>query len=154
MRNHLEAIFDEPDLLQDADESLPKATTYFATVTRTGKQWTATVTDLPGGGAVQAQGAYWTDVRRNLGSLLLDALKAEPGTVALHLAPADPEAADVLTAVTEARIARAQAEQAERDAVRHAARTLIGKSWNTRDAGTVLGLSHQRISQIAPRATA
>lgn len=71
----------------------------------------------------------------------------------VSVAPADPEAAAAVRALTAARIARADAEQAERDAARAAARTLTSRGWSTRDTGRVLRLSHQRISQLAPART-
>ncbi|MFG1956023.1 hypothetical protein [Nonomuraea sp. NPDC049028] len=148
-----DAIFDQPDLFPVADADLEVATTYRVTVTRTGKQWTATATDLPGGHTIQAQGANWVEVRRNIGGLIVDLLKDEPGTIGLRVIPADPEAAAALAAVIEARQARMLAEQAERDAVRHAARLLIAQGWTTRDAGSAMRLSHQRISQIVSAAT-
>ena len=83
-------------------------TTYYATATRAGKQWTATATDLPDGHIVQAQGASWAEVKSNV---------------------------------------------AERDAVRQATRLFIAQGWSTRDAGSAMRLSHQRISQIVSAAT-
>lgn len=156
MRSPFDAIFDGIDLTEDSDESsLVEATTYRATATRTGKQWTVTVHDLPDGHAVVAQGATWGEAEDNTLTCLIDVLKAEPQwAVTVHVAPDDSEAAAALEAVTEARIARAEAEQAERDAVQRAARLLTDKGWSTRDAGRALRLSHQRISQLAPRTTA
>ncbi|WP_433520030.1 hypothetical protein ACQP2T_17700 [Nonomuraea sp. CA-143628] len=151
--NH-DAIFDQPDLLPppEDDADVVFATTYNATATRAGKQWTATATDLPGGHTVQAQGASWAEVKSNVADLIFDLLKDEPGTIGVHVAPADPEAAAALSAVIKARQARVLAEQTERDAVRHAARLLIARGWTTRDAGSAMRLSHQRISQIVSAA--
>ncbi|GAA3252980.1 hypothetical protein [Nonomuraea helvata] len=147
MMNH-EAIFDQPDLIPSGEDTdLPVATTYHATATRTGKLWTA-IAELPGGHTVQAQGATWADVRSNIAGLIFDTLKAEPGTVGVHLAPADPDAAAAIAAVYDARQARVLAEQAERDAVRRTARLLKAQGWNTRDSGSALSMSHQRMSQI------
>lgn len=80
---------------------------------------------------------------------VFDLLDFDPDPVGFLFTPADPEAANVLRTVIDARTAHSYAEQAERDA----ARTLIDKGWTTRDIGSVLGLSHQRISRILPRAT-
>ncbi|GAA0370281.1 hypothetical protein GCM10009530_20490 [Microbispora corallina] len=154
MRTPFEAILDQPDIVENLDDLEVESTTYHATATRTGRQWTVTVNDLPEGRAVQAQGATWTDAEQNALTCVIDLLQAEPHTVNIHLAPNDEEAAAALAAVTEARVARAYAEQAERDAVRQAARILTDKGWTTRDAGGALRLSHQRISQLAPRTTA
>jgi hypothetical protein len=67
----------------------------------------------------------------------------------VRLIPADPRARDALTAVWTARGDRSRAELAEREAVRHAVRTLLEQGWSARDAGKALNLSHQRVSQIA-----
>lgn len=144
--NH-DLIFDQPDLIPPSDDDIVEAVTYSATVTRTGKQWTATAA-LPGGRTVQAQGANWADVKSNVAQLIFDALRDEPETIGVHVYPAEPEAKSALDAVIEARQARVLAEQAERDAVRHAARLLTAQGWTTRDVGSAMRLSHQRISQI------
>ncbi|GIH51636.1 hypothetical protein SAMN05421833_12949 [Microbispora rosea] len=151
MRSPHEAVFQAVEPADDGanpDEfANVAATTYQATATRTGKLWTVTVPDLPGA-AVKAQGATWRDAEINAAMCVADVLHAAPGTVALHVAPADPDAAAALEAVTAARVARAEAEQAERDAVRHAAQVLTGQGWTYRDAGGALRLSHQRVGQI------
>jgi len=154
MTTHFEKVLDEPDIVEPpAGEAGPEYISYPATATRDGAQWSVTVHDLPTGHFVQAQGATWPDAEINAIKGVIGALKAEIGTVGVELAPADPDAAAALDAVTQTRIARAHAEQAERDAVRNAARLLTGQGWSTRDAGAALRLSHQRVSQLAPRAT-
>lgn len=149
-----EAIFDQSDIPEDFDQTeVEITTTYRATLTRTGKHWTATVHDLPDGHVIQAQGATWRETADNAMECVLGLLRPDPDTVSFHFTPADPEAAAALRTVVEARNTRVHAEQAERDAVRNTARTLIDKGWTTRDIGSVVGLSHQRISQIVPRTT-
>ncbi len=141
-------IFDQPDLTPPSDDdTIVETVTYFVTVARTGKQWTATA-ELPGGRTVQAQGASWTNVKSNVAQLIFDTLRDKPEVIGLHVSPADPEAKAALEAVIEARQARVLAEQAERDAVRHAVRLFTAQGWTTRDVGSVMRLSHQRISQI------
>ncbi|MDH2426442.1 hypothetical protein [Sphaerisporangium sp. TRM90804] len=147
------AIFNQPDLLETNDEPEVETVTYFATATRTGKQWIATARDLPGGRTVQAQGASWREVKRNMADLVFEIHNDDASIGALHLVPADPDAEAALKDVVAARSARVLAEQAEREAVRHAVRLLIDQGWSTRDIGSALLLSHQRVSQIAPRAT-
>ncbi|WP_344978865.1 hypothetical protein [Streptosporangium fragile] len=156
MRSHFEKVFSESDLVVNLDngESEGEVTIYHATVTRIGKQWTATIRDLPGGHVVQAQGATWREIKENVADGVFELLQDEPDTVAIQVVPADPEVAAALATVAAARGARVYAEQAEGDAVRRAARLLVEKGWSTRDAGSALGLSHQRISQIVPRTTA
>ncbi|WP_052385501.1 hypothetical protein [Streptomyces sp. NRRL F-2890] len=147
-----ERVFDEPELADDPDEFVDLvATTYPATATRTGSTWTVTIHDLPDGHAAIAQGTTWGEAQTNAHDIVVDLLGAHPAAVIVSVAPADPDAAAAIQALIDARIARAAAEQAERDAARTAARTLTGQGWSTRDAGTALQLSHQRISQLASR---
>jgi hypothetical protein len=150
MTSYTEAIFQGSDVDDEFTDVV--ATTYRATATRTGKLWTVTVHGLPRG-AVQAQGATWAEARGNALTLVVDLLQADPGTVGVLVEPADEKEAAAVAAVIEARTARALAEEAERDAVRQAAQLLVDNGWSTRDAGAVLQLSHQRISQLAPRAS-
>ncbi|WP_344217304.1 hypothetical protein [Nonomuraea bangladeshensis] len=153
--SHFDGIFDEPESHGDPDEYADvEYTSYQAIATRTGKHWTVNVRDLPGGRAVLAQGSHWNEARRNTHQAIVELLGVEPHTVGVHLIPDDPEIVDAVNAVTAARTARADAEQAERDAVTSAARLLTRKKWSTRDTGGVLSLSPQRISQLAPRDTA
>ncbi|MFD7509876.1 hypothetical protein ACFV5N_11110, partial [Streptomyces sp. NPDC059853] len=111
------------------------ATTYPATAVRTGSTWTVTVHELPEGRAARAQGTTWAEAEINAHDIVVDLLDAHPATVIVSVAPEDPEAAAAVRALTDARIARAEAEQAERDAARAAARTLTSRGWSTRDAG-------------------
>ncbi|NAS20073.1 hypothetical protein GT755_00050 [Herbidospora sp. NEAU-GS84] len=150
-----EAIFDEP-AAQDSDESAHiTCTTYRATATRAGKQWIVNVHGLPDGYVVRVQGATWREAESNTITGITDALHVEPpAAVIVHMRPDDDEIVEALEAVTDARAARLHAELAEKEAVRAAAQTLVDKGWTTRDAGGVLRLSAQRISQLAPRTTA
>ncbi|MEU6787228.1 hypothetical protein ABZ912_49240 [Nonomuraea angiospora] len=154
MNTWRESILDQPDITEEPDPlGTQITTTYHATLTRTGKHWTATFDNLPGGHIIRVQGATWRETADNAMEAIFDLLKYDPGTVGFAFTPADQEAALVMENVRDARAARLHAEQAERDALRNAARALIDKGWTTRDIGSVLGLSHQRISQIVPRTT-
>lgn len=149
---HFGKIFDEPENDGDPNEFADvKFTQYSAIARRDGTQWTVSVHDLPGGRAVLAQGAHWTEAHRNTHTLVVELLGERPQAVGITMRPDDPEVVAALDAVTEARVARANAEQAERDTVTRAARLLTGRGWTVRDAGGVLSLSPQRISQLAPR---
>ncbi|MFG6197831.1 hypothetical protein [Nonomuraea sp. JJY05] len=147
MNQPFDALFDQPDLVPPSGKPEDEATIISATATRTGKHWTATA-ELPDGRPVKAQGTTWVEMKGNVAELIFDCIDAEPGALGVHVAPADPDAAAAIDAVVSARIARINAEQAERDAVRHAAHLLKSQGWNTRDSGSVLRMSHQRVSQI------
>ncbi|GHE47175.1 hypothetical protein GCM10017673_56250 [Streptosporangium violaceochromogenes] len=150
---YAESVFDQDDIPEDSDQIEIDETTYRVTVTRTGKNWTATVHDLPDGHAVRGQGATWKETRDNVIECVYDLLGLSTEVVSFQFIPADPQAEAAVKAVSAARAARAHAEQAERDAVYGAIRTLMDQGWTSRDIGSALGFSHQRISQIAPRAT-
>jgi predicted DCC family thiol-disulfide oxidoreductase YuxK len=105
----------------------------------------------PGGHVVHVQAASWRETKANVADCVFDLRQDESDTVAIQFFPADPEAAAALATVATVRSARIQAE---RDAVRRAARLLVDQGWSTRDAGSALGLSHRRISQIVPRTPA
>jgi hypothetical protein len=155
MTSYTESIFDRPDLLDDTEPASTEATIYRATAVRNGKYWTATVHDLPDGQALEVRGGTWREVAHNGLDAVLELVDPVPHgtTIGFHLTPADQRAATALLAVSETRSARILAEQAERDAVRHAAGLLTGQGWTTRDIGSAIGLSHQRVSQIVSRAT-
>lgn len=147
-----ESILDQADIPKDLDQlPLQITTNYHVTLARTGKRWTATVDNLPGGHIIQVQGTTWRETADNAMDRVFELLKYDPDTVGFSFTPAEQEAAESVENVRAARAARLHAEQTERDALRNAARTLIDKGWTTRDIGSVLGLSHQRISQIVPR---
>ncbi|WP_439681802.1 hypothetical protein [Embleya sp. MST-111070] len=148
----IDTLFDQPDIDPELETREWKPVpSYPATVTRTASGWTATIADLPDGRAAMAQGRTWREVEHNAFECVAELLGPDAETFTIVANPADPDAATVVNALFDARLALAHAEQAVRDAARHAARTLTDQGWNTRDAGAVLRLSHQRISQLAPR---
>jgi hypothetical protein len=152
---HFDKIFDEIECDGDPDEYADiKFTSYPATATRTGTQWTVTVHNLPEGRAVAAQGAFWAEARRNTHAAIVALLGVDPVTVGVHMISDDPEVDAAIMALIAARTARADAEQAEREAATQTARMLVDKGWTTRDAGGILSLSPQRISQLAPQGAA
>lgn len=147
-----EAIFDQPDLVRAGDDAGPEATIYNGTATRVGKYWNVTVQGLPDGLAASAQGATWPEAESNTMDRVQSLFPPERQPwVGIRLIPADPQAADALMGVWTARGNRDRAEQAERDAVRNAIRTMLDQGWSTRDVGKAVGLSHQRVSQLDPR---
>ncbi|WP_030454149.1 type II toxin-antitoxin system HicB family antitoxin [Herbidospora cretacea] len=150
MRSRHEAVFDEPDIVEEHDESIGISTDYIAVVTREGEGWRAAVDDLPGGKVVVAHGSTWAETITNIGDALSEAVTPEPPYVlGYHMVPADPDADSALKAVMLARYDRVYAEQAERDAVRQAVRVFLGQGWSTRDAARALLLSQERVEQLA-----
>jgi len=149
-----DAIFDQPDIVVDVNDLTFDVVTYPATAVRTGSTWTVSAHDLPGGQVVQAEGATWREAEAGILDRVPERLGVDRGTVVVSVRPADPEAKAALRAVTAARIARAKAEQAERDAVRFAGRLLVAQGWTAQDAGTALRLPRERIRAIVESAAA
>lgn len=148
-----DALFDQPDITNPDPEGPGPVPSYTGYATRVGNTWVVEIRDLPDGRTATAHGRTWREAKTATGDRICEHLPAEHGVFGIHLAPADPDADAAIIALIEARAALLYAEQAVRDAARHAARTLIDQGWNNRDTGAALGLSHQRVSQIAPRNT-
>ncbi|GHJ39517.1 hypothetical protein [Streptomyces sp. TS71-3] len=143
-----DAIFDQPDITADPDDLTFELTTYPATAVHTGSAWNVSVHDLPGKHSLQAQAGTWLEAEDEIQELVAKYLEADRTSIVVSVEPADPEARAALRALTSARITRAKAEQAERDAARHASRLLLGQGWTTGDVGAVLRLPEARVVQL------
>lgn len=142
-----DAIFDEPDICAP-DGPFKPPPEYRVTLTRAGETWIAEAQDLPGGLSVRVEGATYREADDAAFSQVYDVLGAGPGDIQVYVRPADAEATAVLDAIVDARINRAYAEQAERDAVRHAARLLTSQGWNTQDAAYALRMPVTRMPEL------
>jgi len=149
-----DAIFSHPDIIADLDDLTFEVTTYPATATRTGSTWTVTAHDLPDGHTVQTEGGTWLEGEDKIHECVAEHLGVDPTTIVVSVKPAEPEAKAALYALTDARIANAKAEQAERDAVRHAARLLIGQGWSVQDTAAALRLPAAIVELAQHRSTA
>ncbi len=120
---------------------------YRATARRSGMWWAVEVPEVPG---ARAQGRSLREAEqmaREAVALLLD---AEEDQVHIELRPELPRAAtDILAVFQGCQAAREEMEGAERIAQGATARALKEASLSVRDAGAVLGISHQRIAQLA-----
>lgn len=125
-------------------------TTYKATAVRAGKWWAVEVEDVPGAHTQGRNLKEAAEMAREAVALLLDVPEDE---IAIDLNPElPPETTVALQDFHTRRTNREEAEEAERTAQEAAARALIQAGLSVRDAGTVLGTSHQRVAQLAPRA--
>ncbi|MFD7982502.1 type II toxin-antitoxin system HicB family antitoxin [Kitasatospora indigofera] len=123
-------------------------TTYQATARRSGTWWAVEVPNVPGAHTQGRNLKEAEQMAREAVALLLD---VEEDQVLIDLCPELPQAtADILADFQARRAAREEAEGAERTAQEAAARALKAAGLSVRDAGAVLGLSHQRIAQLAP----
>jgi len=137
-----------------ADESagtLPDYPTYTATGARNGSEWEITVPGLPDGTTATVQARTWRRARAMAFDFVARFHPGEEDHFFLHVIPDDQDAANVAQAVTDARVARAEAEFAELVAARDAARLLTARGWSVRDVGDLLSLSPSRISELAPQ---
>lgn len=123
-------------------------TTYTAICRRVGNWWAISVPELKG---------VHTQARRldQVGAMTQDAialmLDVDPASVDVVLLPELP---GTVTRAIEARNAAREADEVAEQATATAVRSLIGDGYTVRDAGALLGLSPQRISQIAARRAA
>ncbi|MGW4464189.1 hypothetical protein [Micromonospora sp. NPDC004704] len=117
-------------------------TTYTATCTRSGNWWSITVPELPG---VFTQARRLDQVEAMARDAIAVLLDVSPKSFDIEIHP------DVPSEVTTARRARAklaEAEQSAEQATLKAAKALLEKGYTVRDAGSLLGISPQRVSQL------
>ncbi|MEU3881636.1 hypothetical protein [Streptomyces californicus] len=88
-------------------------------------------------------------LRGELGRIALD-IEDDPAAYTVDLIPADPAMFEV---VREAGAAVQGAETRRRAAMTRAAKTLVGLGLTQAEAGHMLGVPHQRIAQLAPKAS-
>lgn len=146
-------IFDRPEIIPGLNDLDLEVTTYTATATHTGTEWTVTARDLPGGRTVHAQGSTWRIAETEIHQRVTQELAVDPTTVVVSMTPADPDAAAALSVLASARIARANAEQAERDAARNTARLLASQGWAVHDTAGALRLPAERIAHLTTATT-
>lgn len=129
-------------------------TTHKATAERQGRFWVVSIDGLPKGEQNVTQGLTWTEAHENardLVSLVLD-IEDDPAAYTVELTPADPAMFKVVREAEEADAAAQEAERRRRVAMTRAAKTLVGLGLTQAEAGRMLGVTHQRIAQLAPKA--
>lgn len=119
--------------------------TYTAVCRRSGKWWAISIRELKGVHTQARRLDQVADMARDAIALMLD---LDPAEITVTVEPEVP--AQVEDALAARRAAR-EAERAAEEATVAAARQLIDEGYTIRDAGRLLGLSPQRISQIVPR---
>ena len=124
---------------------------YRATVVREGAFWVATVPEVAGAPAA-TQARQLADVASMVRDLVVTLTGADPSDVQVDLNVALPGQARraLRKFVSSQRRARELAARAAEDQ-RAAARELVDAGISVRDAGTVLGVSPQRVSQLTGR---
>lgn len=125
---------------------------YRVTARRSGDWWALEVPDLPG---VYSQTKRLDRAESEAREAIAVMLDVEPDTIEVEVdTQLPPEAREVMQAVHRAHKAAEAAALQEREAMRRAAAVLT-QNLSQRDAGLVMGLSFQRVSQLlkpaAPR---
>lgn len=121
-------------------------TTYRATAERADGWWAVSVPELPG---VYTQGRTWAQAQEMARDAIATLLDVPAAKVAVELMPKLPGKAEiVLGYLTAAREQRVQAAETEIVALQEAAMTLKSSGVSVRDAGAILGVSYQRVSQL------
>lgn len=119
--------------------------TYRVTARRTGDWWALEVPELPG---VFSQTKRLDKAAEQISEAISVMLDIEPKEFEVQVEPVLPaEAQKALQEASRARRDAEKASEAEREALRHAAAVLT-KELSQRDAGRVMGLSFQRVSQL------
>jgi predicted RNase H-like HicB family nuclease len=121
-------------------------------VTRSGGWWAIRVPDLPG---VFSQCRRLDQIDEHVCeaiALMLDADDSEVATIDVTVV-SPPEIAELVQTVAQAEHTARDAVEAAASARREAAQTLLDQGYPMRDIGRLIGISHQRVSQILNEAS-
>lgn len=126
---------------------MTKTIAYKARAVRSGNWWAITVPELKGVHSQARRLDQAENMAREAIALFLD---AEPDAIDVSVEPILPD--KLQAEVTEVRATRGQAEDLQRTAAEvtaRAARHLVDQANLTvREAGQILGISHQRVAQL------
>jgi predicted RNase H-like HicB family nuclease len=136
-----------------ADEVNDETTTYLVAVTREDGQWLADVPAVPG---THTWGRTLAGLERSVREAVALALDLPEGAeatllLAWDINTGDDQVDDAARQVREDRAALAAEDRALQERTREIARQVLAGGLSTRDAARLLGISVQRISQIAPQ---
>ena len=123
--------------------------TYTARARRSGRWWAIDVPELPG---VYSQARRLDRVEPMARDAIALFLDVDPATFDVHLETNLPS--DLRQDVDEVGRLRAEADRLQAEssgAMRRLTRELLGRGLSVRDAAEILGISHQRVSQLVRR---
>jgi hypothetical protein len=129
------------------------ARSYRAVATRSGDWWAVTIPELPGAFSQCKRLDQVQAMAREIIALMLDCDPADVGDVEVDVHLPD-QLADDLAALRRSERLADDARQAATHAQRRAAEQLRAAGLSVRDIGRLLGVSHQRVSQILARESA
>ena len=120
---------------------------YHVEARRSGKWWAITVAELPGVFSQAKRLEYVEPIAREAIAMMLDADTADVGPIDVKVATTET-VTELLDTIRSALDAAAEATTTVTSARQEAATLLRQEGLPIRDVGRILGLSHQRISQI------
>lgn len=130
-------------------------TRYRAEATKAGRWWAVSVPDVP---FAHSQGLTWEEAYDMIKDSLSAIVDVPPSELDVEMVPVElPNGAngeEIVHEVTAAREAKAAAVASEAATVRTAAQRLVDAGLTVRDAGRILGLSYQRVSQLTRKSGA
>jgi predicted RNase H-like HicB family nuclease len=126
---------------------------YRAVATRSGDWWAITIPELPGAFSQCKRLNQVEAMAREVIALMLDSDPADVGDVEVDVHLPD-QLADDLAALRRSERLADDARHAATHAQRRAAGQLRAAGLSVRDIGRLLGVSHQRVSQILARESA
>jgi hypothetical protein len=129
------------------------ARSYQAVATRSGDWWAVTIPQLPGAFSQCKRLDQVQAMAREVIALMLDCDPADVGDVEVDVHLPD-QLTDDLAALRRSERLADDARQAAAHAQRRAAEQLRTAGLSVRDIGRLLGVSHQRVSQILARESA
>lgn len=119
---------------------------YTVRARRVGAWWALDVPDVPG---VHTQVKRLDQAESMARDAIAGVLGAPQDTFEVAVSPEIPEPIRaIVDQATSARSEAAQAQEAAAQLTRRAARRLVEEGLTVRDAGVLLGVSHQRIAQL------
>lgn len=118
---------------------------YTATCVRSGDWWAITVPQIKGVFSQARRLDQVESMAREAIALMLD---VAPDSFDVEIQPDLPQE---VSRARKARTALREAEKSADQATTAAARTLLARGYTVRDVGALLGISPQRVSQLAPR---
>jgi predicted RNase H-like HicB family nuclease len=126
------------------------AGSYRAVATRSGDWWAITIPQLPGAFSQCKRLDQAEATAREVIALMLDIDTAAVGVIEVDVEVPDHISEELVTLRRSERMAE-DARQAAAHAQRRAAERLRASGLSVRDIGHILGVSHQRVSQVLAR---
>ncbi|MEZ5170643.1 MAG: type II toxin-antitoxin system HicB family antitoxin [Acidimicrobiia bacterium] len=123
------------------------ASNYRVDVVRSGNWWTIEIPDLPGAFSQARRLDQVEDMAREVIALMTDVDESDIDSLDVHVEP-PADVGELLSALEDSVAAARDARATEAEIRRTVALKLREAGLPTRDVGSLIGVSHQRVSQI------